>query len=223
MAFSMELYFFLLDYGRPVRKEQLIETLWPGDKEYIDQTLRSAIHYLRRAIGKPCVSFQAGTYTLNQSALYGDSIWYDVCLFQQHAAQAKNALKEGQDEIAKKHLQAMVQLYRGDYVQSFYSNWCIFRRDELRRGYVDARRKLAQIAWHNKQIEESIQHWQHLLAIDNCLEEAHYGLMCCYAHQGKRGLAVRQYQRCTDILQSELSIAPGPTIEKFHQQLTKNS
>ncbi len=46
----MELYFFLLDYGRPIRKEQLVEILWLSDKEYIVQTLRSAIHYLRKVL-----------------------------------------------------------------------------------------------------------------------------------------------------------------------------
>ena len=39
----------------------------------------------------------------------------------------------------------MVELYRGDYVQPFYSNWCIPHRDELRGLYMNAQRELARI------------------------------------------------------------------------------
>jgi hypothetical protein len=46
----------------------------------------------------------------------------------------------------------MVELYCGeDYVQSFYSDWCIPRRDGLRQLYIDARRQLALLSWHQEQ------------------------------------------------------------------------
>ena len=117
----------------------------------------------------------------------------------------------------------MIELYRGDYVQPFYSDWCTFRRDELRRMYLDARCLLAQIAWRQERFDECALHWQHTLMVDDCLEEAHYGLMRCYLRQGKRGLALRQYQRCRDTLQRELDISPGSAVQNLYQRLMSPS
>jgi len=223
MARSMEICFFLLDYQKPIRKEQLIEALWPTDEEYVDQTFRSALHYLRKIIGKECVISQKGLYTLHLEALYESEVWYDVEQFQCHYLKAREALEHADKESAKVSFQSMIELYRGDYLQSFYSNWCIRRREELRQWYMEAHRELARMAWDDEHIEESMAHWQQVLAVDSCSEEAHYGLMRCYVRCGKRSLAVRQYQRYAKTIEHELALSPAPLLQKFYQRLTQRS
>ncbi|MEO6892030.1 MAG: bacterial transcriptional activator domain-containing protein, partial [Ktedonobacteraceae bacterium] len=49
--------------------------------------------------------------------------------------------------------------------------------------------------------------------------EAHYGLMRCYSRQGRRGLALRQYQRCKEMLQQELGVEPGVTVQNLYRRL----
>ena len=217
LARSLELCFFLFNHGGVARKEQIIDALW-SDNENVDQGLRSTVYYLRKTLGENSVTSQSGIYRLNLAPLYGDEVFYDVSVFRQHYAKARKALKQAYHHQAQALLQQMLKLYRGDYVQSFYSDWCIGPRDELRRMYMYALQQLAQLAWNNELLEESIAHWQRLLAIDNCYEQAHHGLMLCYIRQGKRSLALRQYQRCVDTLQAELSISPGLAIQKLHQR-----
>lgn len=224
MARSMELFFYLLDCGRPMRKEQIITALWPEVDEQISQTFHSTVHYLRKALVDAAIVSRGGTYSLNLSALSANQeVQYDVALFKQHYTRAKQLLDSEDDEEAKEALLAMVQLYQGDYVQPFYSDWCTFQRDELRRMYVDARNHLAHIAWQQEEFDESALHWQHMLAIDNCLEEAHYGLIKYYMKTGKRGSALRQYQRCAEILQEELGARPGAAIQSLYQRLNGSS
>ncbi len=218
---AMELFFLLLDSGRPLRKEQIITALWPETDEHINQTLHSTIHYLRKSLGEACIASRGSTYWLELASLYRDEVWYDVAAFRQHDAGAKEALASNDDVTARTELIAMVDLYRGDYVQPFYSDWCTFQRDKLRLAYIDARQQLALIAWRSEQFDESAVQWQHILAVDNCLEEAHYGLMRCYVRQGKRGLALRQYQRCAEVLQRELAVEPGTAMQNLLQHLMK--
>lgn len=220
MARAMELCFYLLECGRPMRKEAIITALWPEADEQTTRTFYSTVYYLRQALGgEGVIVAKGGSYALRLEALYGAEVWYDVQAFEEAQAQAKKLLEKGDDGEAKAHYLRMVELYRGDYVQSFYSDWCTLRRDELRNVYLEARQHLAQIAWREEQIEESILHWQHMLATDSWLEVAHYGLMRCYARQGKRGLALRQYQRCKETLEQEFGAAPSTSIQNLYQRL----
>ncbi|GHO48015.1 BTAD domain-containing putative transcriptional regulator [Ktedonospora formicarum] len=220
MARAMELFFYLLDCGRPMRKEVIITALWPDVDEQTTRTFYSTIYYLRQALGgEAAIVAKGGTYMFRPEALYGKSVWYDVETFLDAQVQAKQALEEEDDDQAKASFTCMVELYRGDYVQPFYSDWSTIRRDELRRAYLDARQQLALLAWQVEELDESIIHWQHMLAIDEWLEEAHYGLMRCYARQGKRGLALRQYQRCKDALEQEFGAAPPANIQNLYQRL----
>lgn len=225
MAKSVELFFFLLNYQRPIRKGQLLTTLWPDDDDDLraDQNLRASIYHLRKVMGKNILIHNNGQYTLDLASLYGTHIDYDVTHFLDLYQQSTILLKQQDDEAAYALLQQMTALYCGDYVQSFYGTWYKARREELRHVYIEASCQLASITWEREEIEESIKHWQRLLAVDGCIEEAHYGLMRCFFYQNKRELALRQYQCCVDILQKELGTLPGRQIQKLYQRLTTTS
>ncbi|HEY1349372.1 MAG TPA: BTAD domain-containing putative transcriptional regulator [Ktedonobacteraceae bacterium] len=219
IARAMELCFFLLDRQRPVHKRHIFAALWPEDEDQIDQKFRSTLYYLRKALGEACIVVSNGCYSLQLQALYKGGIEYDVYAFQEASMQAKQALAANDLETAAQKWHLMTKLYTGDYVQSFYSNWSNFRREELRRTCVDAYYRLAQRAWQHECWDESAAHWQSLLAIDNCMEEAHYGLMQYYLHQGNRGLALRQYQRCVSALHDEMNLTPGPLVQELYHLL----
>jgi len=44
MARALELFFYLLDAGRPVRKEQIIAALWPEANEQVDHTFHNTVY-----------------------------------------------------------------------------------------------------------------------------------------------------------------------------------
>jgi len=220
---ALELFFLLLNRGCPLSKEQIITALWSEVDERTNQTLHSMIHDLRKLLGESCIVSHAGTYQLDLTSLYGEEVWYDVVALQEHHTRAREALAANDDVRAKKEFTAMVDLYRGDYLQSIYNDWSSFQRDELRLAYLNARQQLALIAWRNEQFDECALHYQRMLAIDDCLEDAHYGLMRCYVRQGKRGLALRQYQRCAEVLRREMGIGPGSAMQNLLQQLMKST
>lgn len=220
MARGMELFFFLLDADHPQSKEHIITEIWQDFDEQINQTFHSTLHYLRKLFGTSSLVLDADGYHLNLGYYYGERIWYDVQAFRAYNAEAEQALSHAGYSAARTALLRMVKLYRGDYGRPFYSNWCTFRRDELRTTYLNARRHLAQLAWQSEAFEECIDNWQSMLQIDNCLEEAHLGLMQCYDRQGNRSAALRQYQQCKEILHQELGIDVGSPIQRFYQLLS---
>jgi DNA-binding SARP family transcriptional activator len=224
MARAMELLFLLQNTNAPIRKEQILTLLWPNIDEQSDQTLRSTLYYLRKVLGTACItSSYNGSYALDLAAEYGENVWYDVAVFQDLYALAQASLAAEDEVAAASAFEEMTHLYRGDYLISFYSDWCSMRRDKLRQTYCDAHNQLALIAWRQQQMEKSIFHWQHMLSIDNCLETAHYGLMRCYWQQGKRETALRQYLYCVESLRDELGATPGPDIQRLYRRLLQIS
>lgn len=223
LSCAMEIFFFLLNAQRAVHKEQIIAALWPDADMQSDQLLRSAIYHLRKLLGSGCIVSSAGTYRLALAAAYGEvQVWYDIEAFQQSYARAQAALAGGDEAQAYQAFEEASKLYRGDYVQSFFSDWCRSRRQELRHAYMDAHHQMALLAWGQQRFEVCIPHWQRLLALDQCLEEAHYWLMRCYMQQGKWGMALRQYHRCVSALQEELDVRPGHEIHQLYLHLTQH-
>ncbi len=215
-----ELFFFLLDADHPVSKEVILTALWPEYDKQTIQAFHNTLYHLRKLFGDASVVFRSAVYHLDLAACYGEQIFYDVRAFQHHQIEAEQALTLENEARAKEALLNMVQLYRSDYGRAFYSDWCTFRRDELRAAYLEARRQLAQITWRAEAWSESAEHWRQMLRLDTCLEEAHYGLMRCYLRQGKRSAALRQYQTCQDVLEKELGVQPDQAIQNLYQRLT---
>jgi len=220
MAHAMELFFFLLDRDQSTSKESILTAMWPEFDEQTNQTFHSTLHHLRKLLGEACIVFHAGGYRLDLAACYGGQVFYDVKAFQAYRLEAEQSLVRQDEASARAALLKMVALYRGDYGRPFYNDWCTLLRDELRAAYLEARRQLAELAWHAEAWGESAQHWRHILLLDNCLEEAHSGLIRSYLRQGKRGAALRQYQSCQKILQQELGIRPGPALQHLYERLT---
>lgn len=222
LALVKELFFFLLDKDHPISKEVILAALWPEYDEQASQAFHNTLYHLRKLFGEASVVFHPSGYALDLTACYGDQIFYDVRAFQYYQIEAEQALTLGEETRAKEALGNMVQLYRGDYGRAFYNDWCTFRREALRTAYLEAHHQLAQIAWRAEAWNESAEHWRQMLRVDNCLEEAHNGLMHCYFRSGKRGLALRQYQTCQKVLEEELGVQPGHMIQQFYDQLTTN-
>ena len=219
MPLAKELFFFLLDATHPLSKEAILTALWPEYEERTSQLFHDTVYRLRKLFGDASIIFSPAGYRLDLAALYGNHVWYDVRVFQQHQIEAEQALAVHNEADAKEAFLKMVQLYRGDYGQSFFNNWCAHRRDVLYTSHLEAYRQLAQIAWRAEDWEESARHWRQLLRLDNCLEEAHYGIMRCYMRLDKRGAALRQYQSCQRILQEELGVQPGQALQNLYQRL----
>ena len=84
---------------------------------------------------------------------------------------------------------------------------------------MDAHHQLAMIFWRREDWDTSLLHWQRLLSLDACYEAAHYGIMRCYLQQGKRELALRQFQACSQILHEELQTTPKASIQKLYRSI----
>jgi LuxR family maltose regulon positive regulatory protein len=167
---------------------------------------------LRRALFRESVIFDEGIYRFNRESDY----WFDVEAFEELLDQAEQAIdKEGEIVI----LEDALALFRSDYLEGVYDEWCALQRERLRGQYLGALDKLAGLYADRRDLQRAIELYQQLLTREPYHEVTHRELMRCYYRLGDRAAAIRQYQSCAELLREDLGLSPAPETEALYLQI----
>jgi DNA-binding SARP family transcriptional activator len=64
-------------------------------------------------------------------------------------------------------------------------------------------------------------HARRLLALDPCVEVGHRLVMQVYESYGQRGLALRQYRVCVEVLRREYGTTPEPATQALFEHIRR--
>lgn len=109
--------------------------------------------------------------------------------------------------------------YRGDLLESVYSDWCLLWRESLRANHTETLEFLLRAAMARQDWNSGLRHGRALLAMDPLLEHVHRAVMRCHYHAGNRPLALRQFALCEQILREELGVAPMDETQRIQETL----
>lgn len=211
-ATSKELFFFFATRRQGWRKEQVSEALWSNaSRSQANDLFHSSLYRLRRAVGSECVVFRNGLYELNPEFVRR----VDVDEFERELDAADAA--EGAARAAA--LERAVEWYRGDFLDEFYSDWCIPRREQLRARLLKALAQLAHTYAAQGERERSIEAYARLLRSDPLDEVIYCRLIELYLATGNRAAALRTYQECVTRLADELGVPPLPETVALYERL----
>jgi LuxR family maltose regulon positive regulatory protein len=209
-----ELFFFVLERG-PVPRGEVGLAFWPDySPGKANSIFHSTMYRLRRAVPPEFVIYDrdADLYLIDPSTEY----WYDVHRFEEMLEEATSAEPEAAENL---HRQAL-ELWKGDYLGEFSSEWCIPRREELRRKYVNALVRLARLCQKRKNYEEVVTFYRQALQEDPFAEKVHRALMLCYVAAGEPHTSIKHYLVYADYLLEEMGILPmDETVELYDQIL----
>lgn len=90
------------------------------------------------------------------------------------------------------------------------TDWLLARRESLSGLKVAALERLADASEQGGDFRTALLHAQQLLELDAVSEVAHRRVMRLHYLSGDRGAALRAYQRCAQVMQRELGVAPLP-------------
>lgn len=131
--------------------------------------------------------------------------WVDTLAFD--ALLQKKTLTSN-DQI--KALRDATQSYHGPFLDGQNPDWAAAERERLRCAQIDALLLLAQIEAEKGEWLAVIEATRKICALEPLREDSHRLLMTAYYETGNRGLALKQFQSCRQILQTELQIDPMP-------------
>ncbi|MCL6528092.1 MAG: AAA family ATPase [Thermaceae bacterium] len=121
----------------------------------------------------------------------------------------------------------MVRLYQGEFLEGLsfeespeFESWAALQRDWLRRELGQALRQLGEPPGIPSQ--EALRYAQHWVGLEPLNEAAHRLLMRRLAESGQRAEAMRQYQVCAALLETELSCPPEEETLRLYQSIKEN-
>jgi DNA-binding SARP family transcriptional activator len=205
--------------GVPLDRDGLIERLWPDLEPDISQsTLHKAVHFLRQRLsyvtgldGRELLDFRAGCYTFQAGHLQVDAAAFKRAIFE-----AKWCERLGDTDGRLHHLVRAIGLYRGDLLEDDYTGeWVIPERERLRHDLCAALTEAACLCRAAGARDLASTYYQRLVAVDPCAEDGYQALIEMALDAGRRGEAIRLYQRCKEALHRELSLAPGVRIRQL--------
>ena len=210
---TKELFFFFATHSQGWRKEQVMEALWgSASRGQANDLFHASLYRLRRALFPECIVFRNGLYQLNPEAVH----WLDVLEFESEIQAAERATDP---YVQIEHLERAVPLYHGDFMEEFYADWCMHRREQLRITYLDALSRLAH-AW--KEVGDprrATTLYHQVIKHEPAREETYRDLIELYLEAGNRAAAIQTYQQCLDILSTEYGVTPMPETVALYQRL----
>lgn len=206
-----ELFLYLLDQNGPVRKDVLIDAIWPEKSpEGADDEFRKARSELKKLLGGPCLEQADGRWRLTADC------WVDAREFERLAVDGERLLADGLLSAAAGAWREALTLWSGAYLDDIFSDWVYARRDELHRQYIAVMERLARLEMELRQHDAAARLYYRILDIEPYNEEAHRGLMKYFWARGEGASALTQFQICVDALRTELGIQPtAQTVALF--------
>jgi two-component SAPR family response regulator len=100
-------------------------------------------------------------------------------------------------------------IYKGDFMEEdLYEDWTTLERENLKEIYLVILDRLSNYFAHDGKPMTAVNLCKTMLEKDNCREDVHRRLMKCYMRLGQRTQALRQFQKCEEILRTELQVEP---------------
>lgn len=122
--------------------------------------------------------------------------------------------------------QEILELYGGEFLEYIslrgnpeLDDWIIYERERVQKMYFDGLTLLARQFSNLGQYSKGINCLQKLLYINPLQEELHHQLMELHFLNGDRVQAIQQYERCAEILRTELNISPMENMTEFYHKI----
>ena len=225
------LAYLAIEGFRPHSRDVLAGLLWPEQSDAVaHNNLRVTLHRLRQAIG----DLNAGPHLLDVSRetiqlIHNGRLWVDVSAFQEllsrisHHNHGKLATCQ---ECMTWYAQAAA-LYQGEFLQGVYpvdsvlfSEWAALKRERLHLQALQALYLLTNYCRRRGELDLALGYARRQLELEPWREEAHSQVIHILALRGERSAALRQYERCRQVLMEELGIEPAKdTVTLFESIL----
>jgi len=195
--------------GREVSDSKLEEALWPdAEGDAAHRALITNLQRLRKLLG----IHEAIIHSENKLTLNPSYCWIDIWAFERGLSASKI-----------EQLASVLSLYKGNFLENELDvSWLLSTRERLRRKYLQAVNKLAQLKISNSQWQEAIELYYKGLEIDALHESFYQELMLAHQQLGQTSEVKQVYMLCQRKLQNELGVKPSTKTKVLYDSLSSD-
>ena len=216
---AMALLAYLAVAGDRHGRDELAELLFARqDRDRGRSNLRQALSLLRDATGDRVGADKEAVWLPD-----GPDLRVDV-----RELRRLSALEPGAGNADR--LAEAAALFRGEFMAGFFlkdspgfEQWQESQRDDLQRARASLLRRLADHHAARGEWAAAIDRARQRLALDPLDESSHRGLIELLARSGERSAALRQYERCRELLRRDLGERPDLETEDLHRRVLGGS
>ena len=221
---AKELLVYLLLYrDQPQAREHLADILWgeiapEQSKSYLRKALWQLQSMLEPYSGQDMILVDAEWLQINP--LF--DFWLDIELLETAFKKTQGVGGRDLEEEHTRSIQDAVNTYRGDLLEGWYQDWCLYERERLQYLYLAMLDKLMDRCEAEEDYENGLMLGERILQHDRARERTHRRLMRLYYLAGDRTSGLRQYQKCAAILREELDIDPAESTYLLFEMIRKD-
>jgi DNA-binding SARP family transcriptional activator len=220
------LCYLLVHPDRPHPREMLANLLWSDTStEKSRKYLRQALWHLH-SILKPAqpvddevLSAEHDWVQLNLNS----DCWIDVIAFERAFADTQGVSGKSLDRNNAQLLKNAVELYKGDLLDGWYHDWCLFERERLQNMYLTMLDKLMTYSMEHQEFDTGFTYGSTILRYDRASERTYRQLMLMKYSAGDRTGALRLYDRCVAALAEELAVKPEGRTTAIYEKIRTGS
>ena len=215
--------YLLLHRDRPHPRTALAGLLW-GDRPGAQH-----MKYLRQALWQLQTALEASADLERPRVVLVETewvrlnaqtdLWLDVAEFEQVSHQVLDVRGQQLDQPDAVALQAAVELYRGDLLEGWYQDWCLYERERFRNVHLAMLDKLMGYSEAHREYEAGLAYGARILRYDRARERTHRRMMRLHFLAGDRTAALRQFESCVSALREELDVRPDRRTLALHEQI----
>ncbi|MCA9922463.1 MAG: hypothetical protein KC421_08825 [Anaerolineales bacterium] len=222
-CFVEELCAFLLIYSnQPHHRLKIIYTIWPDvDEEKGRGRLNTTLWRMKKALATLGLSAEKMLHTTRDWITLQPEhpLEVDIDIIQ---SLTNNIDWENKKQTNTADIIHIIDLYTGEFLEGFYSPWCLQLREKYERVYLRLLGQLMHRQIANEAYADAVQIGHHILSLDSLREDVHRAIMYCYFQRNQFARVIKQYKICEQLLWKEFKIAPSDgTRELFHQAFMK--
>ncbi len=212
-----ELFCYLLIFrNSPHPREMLATLLWENNSTGRSRKyLRQALWQLQSAVEPDLLELDPEWIQFNPAG----NCWLDVALFEDAYAQTHGIPGHDLAPEDANVLHEAVQLYRGELLEGWHSEWCLFERERFQTMYLAMLDKLLCYCETNNLYETGLVYGTCILRCDRARERTRRRLMRLHYQAGNRTAALREFQACVAALHEELGVGPSKSTIALYEQI----
>jgi DNA-binding SARP family transcriptional activator len=207
---SRAILYYIAAHDKSLTREHLLNFFWPDlDRPAAQQTLRTTLHGLRKALG-PSLIVEEDTIAL------APDTQIDVRDFETAIRPAsRDHPATRPPDYPTTRLQDSLALYRGDFLEGFslpgtptFDDWAAVERERYRRLAVRGLAALGQLHESNGDFTAALEALDRALAFDSLQEDLQRAAMRLHYLAGDRAAAIRRYDSLRKLLDDEMGVPP---------------